>query len=196
MNSIRVMFLRDHRQQPQGCLAIKLDDERHVASYQVSVLHPSDRFNRPLARQLAKGRLVEAPLEVNISSAMGMHEITATVLYNLLTHTELPSRARKAAKLWLNKNLSTSLVGEYVEHIYSQSFVNLQKNEDVAAVSSDTVSPFYKYNKLKNQLDVNVQRESKNCAAAPPSTHSSRPPVEVGKVHLNDDNDDYSDVPF
>ena len=103
----RIMYLRDSKGQPVGCVAIKVVSDKLV-TYQMSVLNPADRFNRAVARQLALGRLV-APLTARLPyQAINMHDITEAVCVDICNDKSAPSRARKAAKLWLNTRLYLS----------------------------------------------------------------------------------------
>jgi hypothetical protein len=95
--------------QPVACVAIK----RHRAvgagkteyiTYQLSVLNPADRFDRGVARQLAIGREVEAPLTTVVSADAGKYEITKAVFSDIVRDKNIPTRARKAARLWLDWN--------------------------------------------------------------------------------------------
>ena len=111
------MFLRDNYYlspqthtvvagNPVGCIAIKLHKNGRSAEYQVSVLNPLDRFDRAIARQLALGRLAEAPLTVRLPTGapLNMEEITRAVMLDIAIDTQAVSRARRAAKLWLKWN--------------------------------------------------------------------------------------------
>lgn len=106
MNKPRIMFLRDERFQPVGCVAIsvKRDNSYAYISYNISVLNPVDRFNRPVARQLALGRLIEKPISFLLSPDVGMNDISAAVMADIAgSHgNKMPNRAIKAAKLWLS----------------------------------------------------------------------------------------------
>jgi hypothetical protein len=105
----RIQFLRDSKGQPVGCVAIKLHQSggsfrSDYVTYQVSVLHPQDRFNRAMARQLALGKLIEAPFVAMVPRDPSRHEITTAVFQNICEDTQAPNRARKAARFWLSKN--------------------------------------------------------------------------------------------
>lgn len=106
MNNTRIMFLRDSKDHPVGCLAISMDRKNHRLNYQMSVLNPDDRFDRKMARHLALGRLVEKPVSVPVKRGheLTMHEISCVVMEHVAT-SKAPSRARKAAKFWLWQNL-------------------------------------------------------------------------------------------
>lgn len=110
----RTMFLRDNYTlsavpgekdivagNPVGCIAIKVHENRRSAEYQVSVLNPLDRFDRAIARQLALGRLAEAPFTVRLPSNASMYDITLAVMSDINLDESAPSRARRAAKLWI-----------------------------------------------------------------------------------------------
>lgn len=102
MQSHRVIYLRDKRNQIVGCCAVKLHREKLYAEYRISVLNPRDNFERSLGRQLALGRLVEAPFLVGIpSSDCDLHEVFKAVMSDISKDTGEPTRARKAADRWL-----------------------------------------------------------------------------------------------
>jgi len=104
-NSNRIMFLRASNGHPVGAIAIRLVKGKSVAKYQFSVLNPKDNFDRAVARQLALGRLVEKPISVNLPEEANMHDISGAVMADLSERSDVPSRAQKAASLWINKNL-------------------------------------------------------------------------------------------
>lgn len=104
----RIQFLRDPNGQPVGCVAIRVRQvtvKRTLIEYQYSVLNPLDRFDRRLARQLALGRMVEAPYTTTVHASPSRHDITVAVMENIVSDSSAPSRAVKAAKLWLNWNI-------------------------------------------------------------------------------------------
>jgi hypothetical protein len=103
---IRVMYLRDSNGLPVGCLAIKLNGSKTV-TYQYSVLNPLDKFDREVSRVLAKGRLVENPITVSLPFLASRHDISEAVLRDILSNSSAPSRARRAARLWLRTNIQT-----------------------------------------------------------------------------------------
>ena len=110
----RIQFLRDSKGQPVGCVAIQLhhtwsEARSEYVTYQVSVLHPQDRFNRAMARQLALGKLVEAPFVAVVPRDPSRHEISTAVFKDICEDTHAPNRARKAARLWLSKNAPLAL---------------------------------------------------------------------------------------
>lgn len=102
--SKRVMFLRSPNGHPVGCIAIALNKATSTVQYQVSVLNPSDQFNRAIARQLAIGRLVENPITITVRQDANRDEISFAIMEHIVLsgNDRLPSRAVKAAKLWLS----------------------------------------------------------------------------------------------
>jgi hypothetical protein len=100
----RFMFLRDKQYRPIGCVVMAVDRRNHRVNYQYSVLNPVDDFNRALARQIALGRLIEKPIKVPLyrGEEINIHLISEIVLTEIATGNA-PSRAKKAALLWLNK---------------------------------------------------------------------------------------------
>jgi len=109
MNNIRVMYLRDRRGSIVGCIACQVNRSGHdyVGSYQLSVLNPADKFNRGVARQLAKGRLLESPRHIELPTVPSMHEVTERIMQNILLDKNVPTRARKAAQRWLDETNQT-----------------------------------------------------------------------------------------
>jgi hypothetical protein len=113
----RIMYLRDKRGAPVGCVAIKLhrhvEYDRQLVEYQVSVLNPLDRFNRATARHLALGRMMEAPLTVRVHHEPSMFEVTLEVMRDIATDSVQPTRARQSAKRWLQNNTRQTLESDY-----------------------------------------------------------------------------------
>ena len=108
----RVMYLRDKSSQPVGCVAINLhryDGGKPYAEYQFSVVNPEDRstqepFDRAFSRHLALGRVLENPFIVHLPhTEVDMHEVSKAVMTDLVKYHAAPSRARKAAALWLKR---------------------------------------------------------------------------------------------
>jgi hypothetical protein len=102
-NGVRIMFLRDHNAQPQGCIAITINDKEQFAYYRLSVLNPVDRFNRELARSLATGRLYSGGIPVRIPKNANMHDISRAVMTDITKNPQTPTRAVRLAKYWLRK---------------------------------------------------------------------------------------------
>lgn len=101
----RIMFLRTKSGSPEGCLAITINQSTKLVEYQYSVINASkDVFDRKTARELAVGRLFENPITVRLRDSFTMYNISAAVMKNLSRRKAAPSRAVKAAKLWLKQN--------------------------------------------------------------------------------------------
>ena len=112
-NDIRIMYLRDSYPvvdgmltpgQPVGCLAIRLNKTGTRAEYGLSVLNPKDKFSREIGRSVASAQLSHNPFSVRIPSNATIHEITEAVMLDLESLPQVPSRARRAAKVWINTN--------------------------------------------------------------------------------------------
>lgn len=109
----RVQYLRDERGQNVGCIAIQVHHDVgelywSLVEYQVSVVNPLDTFDRSVARQLALGRMVEAPFTVRVPINPTMYEISRAIMKDITRDSGMPSRARKAARLWLRRNATHS----------------------------------------------------------------------------------------
>lgn len=112
------MFLRSASGLPVGCIAIDVNELTETVSYQLSVLNPTDKFNREVARVMALGRLVEKPIDVassRVASAgvftndkVSMHKVSQAVMLDIF-NSKAPARATKAAQLWLKNNQNMSV---------------------------------------------------------------------------------------
>jgi hypothetical protein len=106
----RIMFLRDNQYRPVGCLAINVDRKNHRLNYQYSVLNPVDKFDRKEGRIRALGRLLDSPISIPFArgKAVTMHDVDLAVMSHL-AKSNAPSRAIKAAKLWLEMSAVMTL---------------------------------------------------------------------------------------
>ena len=105
----RVQYLKDENGHYVGCIAIREHTpnagERYtLVEYRVSVRNPEDQFDKGVARQLALGRMVEAPFTVRVSAHPNLHEVSEAVMKDIISDSGAPSRARRAAKLWVRWN--------------------------------------------------------------------------------------------
>lgn len=109
MNNIRIMYLRSQQGAIVGCVAcqVKRAGHEYIGNYQISVLNPSDRFDRKLARAIAKGRLLENPHHIELPTVPSMHEVTERIMRSILVNKDAPTRARKAAQRWLDETERT-----------------------------------------------------------------------------------------
>ena len=103
--SKRIMYLRDATYHPVGCIAMVIDRTKERAEYQVSVLNPQDQFDRKTARLLCLERLVDHPITVRITGNGSFHTIAQAVMEDLIK-SKCPSRAVRAAKLWMRLNVT------------------------------------------------------------------------------------------
>jgi hypothetical protein len=99
------MFLRDKQYKPVGCIAINVDRKNRQLNYHYSVLNPMDSFDRKEARVLALGRMMDAPVFIPLprGKELTMHSISHAVMSHL-AKSNAPSRAVKAAKMWLSRS--------------------------------------------------------------------------------------------
>jgi len=107
----RIMYLRDNNNpqgkgNPIGCLAIdvlKGQDNRIAINYQVSVLHPTDVFDRKLGQLKATSKLDGSPIcaDVVFENDISIHQVSSIVMNHLVSNKKVPTRARKAAARWL-----------------------------------------------------------------------------------------------
>jgi hypothetical protein len=101
------MYLRDSDYNPIGCLVFSQNKYRTKVRYQISVVHPTDNkghFDRTFARQLALGRLIDDRIVLEgFSGNESILDITEAIMRDIIFDKEHPSRARKAAAIWLKK---------------------------------------------------------------------------------------------
>jgi hypothetical protein len=111
--SKRIMYLRGSNGHPVGCLAIEANKQDATVKYNMSVLNPTDKFNRSIAKQIAVGRLESVALLVTPKTRVKgteeptVHDVSYAVMQDIVMKgvKNYPARAVKAAKLWLNNNL-------------------------------------------------------------------------------------------
>jgi hypothetical protein len=104
----RVQYLKDANGHYVGCIAIKehatAPGERFtLVEYRLSVLNPDDSFDKDVARQLALGRMVEAPYTVRTAAHPNLHEVSTSIMKDIVRDVNAPSRAKRAARLWLRR---------------------------------------------------------------------------------------------
>jgi hypothetical protein len=111
MDKIRFMYIRDANQEPVGCVAISVNRNANRAAYGLSVRNPADafdsegrrvKFNRTTAQTVALARLNLRPGRAYIPSNATQHEITASVLGDIIASGKAPARAVRFAKRWLD----------------------------------------------------------------------------------------------
>lgn len=100
----RFMFLRDANNNPVGCLSVSYENNALV--YGMSVVNPKDKFDRKRARDIAeirrsgdKFKTIPFPI-----LKFNMHSVSEAVMLDITFDKHAPSRARKAAKMWLENN--------------------------------------------------------------------------------------------
>jgi len=99
----RIMYLRDKNKKPIACLAIAIERSMSIIGWQISTLNPEDNLVKSMGRELAIGRLVSRPYLIKgIPADITLHDITALVMADVSVSKEIPTRAIRAAKRWLN----------------------------------------------------------------------------------------------
>lgn len=63
----KFMFLRDKNRNPVACIATNYDKETNRFTYQYSVVHSDDQFDKERGRQIAEGRLRSHPITLVVS---------------------------------------------------------------------------------------------------------------------------------
>lgn len=111
MSNVRFMYVRDAKFEPIGCVAITINRGKNRAEYGLSMRNPIDaydrckrrvKFDKTYAQRLASGNMsYAAPRRVYIPSDATMHDISESVLKDIVARGEAPSSAVKFAKHWL-----------------------------------------------------------------------------------------------
>lgn len=105
----RIQYLKDENGRYVGCIALQ-EHSAHRGSktvlveYRISTANPTDTFDKDVARQLALGRLIEAPYTVRVRAGANMYEISAIIMKDIASDSTAPSRTRRAARNWLRQN--------------------------------------------------------------------------------------------
>lgn len=134
MQNYRIIYLRQdyiNKSTPVGCVAISFDRKNVQINYQLSVLNPSDEFNRSMARQLAIGRIIEKPISVKsvlCNSASSTHDVICDVMYDIENNPNLPNRSRNAAQAWLTQNNSIEISSNEIHNADISQYSNLSHN--------------------------------------------------------------------
>lgn len=102
----RIQYLKDANGKYVGCIAIRERPElqsgdRYAVEYRVSSVNPLDDFDKDVGRQLALGRMLEAPYIVHVAQNPSMHEVSIVIMRDIVKDSTLPSRVRRAARNWL-----------------------------------------------------------------------------------------------
>lgn len=123
----KFMFLRDANRNPVACVATDFDKEKNKFSYQYSVVHSNDQFDKKLGKQIAEGRLKTNPIQI-VDPSSCKFEISQEnefVAYHTMirggkcpkrenksyfesivicfTKTNSPTKLKNAAKIWLSQ---------------------------------------------------------------------------------------------
>lgn len=101
----RYFYIRNKNKFPVACVAMTLDRESNLIHYGLSTHAPGDNFNRKFARELAKVRMEKHNKTVAITQqeeTKSFRGVLRSLLLHLMDEKELPTRTRKAIKLWFN----------------------------------------------------------------------------------------------
>lgn len=133
-HNFRYVYLREkvkdlrHRGFPVACVAMHIDRNTNVVVYGVTTVHPDDKKGSYVSndgRALAVGRLIldQKSFSFPRHQHHNVNDITCLLMKHLLTDKSLPTRTRKALKLWLKGHGSyeaakTSLAPSYANGDY------------------------------------------------------------------------------
>lgn len=113
-NDYRYVYLREkvkngmpgHRGFPVACVAMSIDRNSNTVAYGVTTVHPTDKKGFYVSndgRALAVGRLIIEGKSFSYPKRQyhNINDITNLLMGHLLLDKTLPTRTRKALKLWL-----------------------------------------------------------------------------------------------
>lgn len=85
MSNIRFTYLRDKNRNPHSCLAVRVDRDRGVISYQIMTCHTADTFRKDIARLGARERLMSKPITINAPglALASSHEISKAIMHHI-----------------------------------------------------------------------------------------------------------------
>jgi hypothetical protein len=92
---MKTFFLHDKNRLPVTCVVTELKVSGVL--FAVSTYNPIDIFSKRIARDVATGRLVTN----GGSSVSSGKDVKVRILKAIISDTEMPTRTREAAKLWL-----------------------------------------------------------------------------------------------
>lgn len=100
----RVMYLRNSKGAPLGCVTILVDRHARKIKYQLSTCNPQDRFDAKQGQLMSLNRLVESPVVIPLPRKnVNMNTITEAVMKSISMSKVFPGRAVKSANMWLKK---------------------------------------------------------------------------------------------
>jgi len=146
MSNIRFTYLRDKRRNPHSCVAVRVDRDRGVVSYQLMTCHSADVFQKSIARLGARERLLLKPITVEVPdlALASAHEISKAIMTHIAnSHASVESAGSTDVGSRLVSTLKSILGG-----------------------TTDTAAP-------KSQQNCAVARRAKNSARNWLKTHSS-----------------------
>jgi hypothetical protein len=109
MKPYNIVYLRspaigsNKKGQPIGCIVFDNPVGTSIR-WQMSIQNPLDKFSRERARAIATGRFTEKPRYSTLNNPNDKHEVFRAILASIVADHNAPTRARKAAQYWLNKN--------------------------------------------------------------------------------------------
>jgi hypothetical protein len=85
MSNVRFTYLRDKNRNPHSCLAVRVERDRGVVSYQLMTCHSADVFRKNIARLGAKERLLSKPITIEVPglALASSHEISKAVMQHI-----------------------------------------------------------------------------------------------------------------
>lgn len=111
MDNVRFMYIRDAKFEPIGCVAVTVSRGKNRAVYGLSMRNPSDaydsysrrvKFDKTFAQKLATINMgSNNHRRVYVPSNATMHDITESVLKDIVARGNAPSASVKFAKRWL-----------------------------------------------------------------------------------------------
>lgn len=85
MSNVRFTYLRDKNRNPHSCVAVRVDRDRGVVSYQIMTCHSADVFQKSIARLGARERLLSKPITVHVDglALASAHQISKAIMTHI-----------------------------------------------------------------------------------------------------------------
>lgn len=102
----KYVFIRDENNFPAGCVAYSYDRDEGKIRFGFSIHHPKDKFDRSLARHIAKQRMMKRPRFSWNTPDTPLNEVLHNVCCEL-QGSELPGRFKQVLSHMKRRLLSS-----------------------------------------------------------------------------------------
>ena len=100
--NIRLIYVRDEKNNPIGCVAIQKSKLNKWVKYAASMANPNDKFDKEIGRLLALGRLLESPVVIKTKTEFNHHDLVRLVFWNIFNRGIMNKRLLQFVDRWLH----------------------------------------------------------------------------------------------